>query len=164
MNAAVFTLQPVPTLNRASPRIARLRAACAAALALCVPAGARAACTVDATGAVAFGFYDPTLATPTDSTGTITYTCTTAALVTLSTGGSGTFNPRRMSAGANLLNYNLYADAARTQVWGDFSAGTTIRIANAGTGVLLSVYGRVPVAQNVNAGSYVDTVTVTFFF
>lgn len=152
------------TSSRTSPRIARLFASCAAVLALAVPAAARAACTVDATGAVAFGLYDPLSATPTDSTGTITYTCTTAALVMLSTGGSGTFNPRRMSAGANTLSYNLYADAPRTQIWGDFSAGTTIRIANAGTGVVLSVYGRVPAAQNVNSGSYSDTVTVTFFF
>jgi spore coat protein U-like protein len=164
MDGAVFTFEPVPTLKLTTRRIARLCAFCAAALALAVPATARAACTIDATGAVAFGLYDPTSATPADSTGTITYTCTSAALVTLSTGGSATFNPRRMSAGANTLNYNLYADAARTQIWGDFTAGTTIRFAAAGSSVAMSVYGRVPSLQNVNAGSYIDTVTVTFFF
>jgi spore coat protein U-like protein len=125
---------------------------------------ARAACTVNASSAVAFGTYDPAAAVPTDSAGTITYTCTSAALVTLSTGGSGTYNPRSLASGANTLSYNLYADAARTQVWGDFSAGTTIRIAGAGANSVLNVFGRIPAAQNPNPGSYADTIVITFIF
>jgi spore coat protein U-like protein len=136
----------------------------AAAVALLASPRARAACTINTTSVVAFGVYDPSSGTPTDSTGAITYTCTTTALVTLSTGGSGTYNPRSLSSGANTITYNLYADAARTQVWGDFSAGTTLRIAGAGTNVVLSVFGRIPTAQNPNPGSYSDTIVVTFFF
>jgi spore coat protein U-like protein len=141
-----------------------LAAACAGALALLASPRARAACTINAGSAVAFGTYDPAAAAPTDSAGTITYTCTSAALVTLSTGGSGTYNPRTLVSGANTMNYNLYADAARTQVWGDFSAGTTIQVAGAGTNAVLSVFGRIPAAQNPNPGSYADTIVVTFFF
>jgi spore coat protein U-like protein len=141
-----------------------LAAVCAGALALVASPRARAACTVNAGAAVAFGTYDPAAAAPTDSAGTITYTCTTAAIVTLSTGGSGTYIPRALASGVNTLSYNLYADAARTQVWGDFSAGTTIRFAAAGANSVLSVFGRIPAAQNPNPGSYADTIVITFFF
>ena len=68
-----------------------------------------------------------------------------------------------MTSGANLLNYNLYVDAARTNVWGDGS-GTTFTIANSGTGAAqaVNVYGRVPSGQTtVPPGGYADTVAVT---
>src|SRR5689334_22391696 len=89
-------------------------------LALAAPRAAEAACTISAGAAVSFGNYDWTVATPTDTVGTMTYTCTTTALVFLSTGSSGSYTTRTMLSGANVLNYNLYTDAARTQVWGDF--------------------------------------------
>src|SRR5438874_6956298 len=128
------------------------------------PNAAEAACTISAGGAVSFGNYDWTLATPTDTVGSMTYTCTTAALVFLSQGSSGTYTQRTMLSGANSLGYNLYTDAARTQVWGDFFTGGTIQVAPAGTPATLDVYGRIPAGQNVPPGSYTDSITVTFFF
>jgi spore coat protein U-like protein len=140
--------------------------AVAALLALALPGAARAAtCTINAGGAVSFGVYDWTTATPTDSVGTITYTCTGGnAVIFLSQGSSGTYTQRTMLAGGNSLGYNLYTDAARTQVWGDFFNGGTVVFAPAGNNVQLPVYGRIPAGQNVPPGSYSDSITVTFFF
>ncbi|TMA18536.1 MAG: spore coat protein U domain-containing protein [Deltaproteobacteria bacterium] len=108
---------------------------------------------------------------PTDSAGTITYTCAGpggllggSAVVTLSQGSSGTYAQRTMVSGANVLGYNVFTDAARTQVWGDFTAGTSVGFAPVGKNLSLPVYGRMPPGQNVAAGSYSDTLTVTFFF
>jgi spore coat protein U-like protein len=58
------------------------------------------------------------------------------------------------------LAYNLYKDASRLLVWGDGGGG----VSSNGTNVDLTVYGRIPGAQNVQANVYVDSVTVTVAF
>jgi spore coat protein U-like protein len=138
-------------------------------------------CSVSASG-VAFGVYDPTLATPDDSTGSVVVTCTYTGpggsdtanyTVTLSTGTIGSFAPRKLSAGASRLDYNLFRDAARTQVWGNASAGTAIITGSlkvgpgAGNGTRTAthvVYGRIPQLQDANTGNYTDTILVTLTF
>ena len=139
-------------------------------LALAVPGVAQAACSVSATG-VAFGIYDTTAAAPDDATGTISVSCTPLSglagyTVSLSTGSSGSYTARRMASGGSTLNYNLYSDAARTQVWGNGSGGTD----TVGSFILLAffggfgthqVYGRIPARQAADPGSYADTIIVT---
>jgi spore coat protein U-like protein len=125
-------------------------------------------CTVSTTS-VSFGSYDVFASTPTDSTGTVSFTCTGNVDVTvrLSKGGSSTFNPRTMNGGNDTLNYNLYKDAARTTVWGD-GTGSTSTYTQLGvpnnTAQNLTIYGRIPAAQDVRAGTYTDSVTVTIDF
>jgi spore coat protein U-like protein len=143
-------------------------------LMLLVPTMARAAvtCTASAT-AVAFGVYNPFFGSPLDTTGTVTVTCSTTFIdlvsytVSLSRGGGSSYAGRRMNSGSNLLSYQLYTDAARSQIWGDGSGGTST---NAYSGILIftpitnthTVYGRIPAAQTtVIPGSYTDTITVT---
>ena len=61
------------------------------------------------------------------------------------------------------LVYNLFRDAARTAVWGDGSPGTEHEIvANPPnkTPLALTIFGRIPAAQDVSAGAYADTVVV----
>lgn len=131
-------------------------------------------CTVSAT-AVAFGTYNPLSASPAESNGTVTLNCSSVPLsvvtpytVALSAGNQGSFVPRRMAAGANLLQYQLYTDLARTTPWGDGSAGTSV-VNGTIPPLLLSsvslphtVYGRVPALQSSAAvGSYSDVITVT---
>ncbi|HTD13115.1 MAG TPA: spore coat U domain-containing protein [Steroidobacteraceae bacterium] len=135
---------------------------------LCPAAHAVAvACSVSAS-AVAFGTYTPlTIAA---STGTITITCLSVvgpspATITLSPGASSTFTARTMSSGGNTLSYNLYLDAAHTQVWGD---GTGVSMAdnlNLTQGLVAptttaTVFGLVP-SQDPAPGAYTDTITVT---
>jgi spore coat protein U-like protein len=131
-----------------------------------VSATVTANCTVSSS-ALAFGAVNPLSGSDVDASGGITVTCTNGTAWTAAAGvgaGSGaSFASRRMTAGANLLNYNLYTDAARTSVWGD-GTGSTAQFSNSGSGVAqaVTVYGRVPSGQvTVPPGSYADTVSVT---
>jgi spore coat protein U-like protein len=153
----------------------------AIAAAACLPAPAFAAtvggtlntnatvtanCTVS-TSALAFGNVDSTSAANVDAAGGLTITCTNGSAWAASAGvggGSGaSFANRKMTAGANLLNYTLYTSAARTTVWGD-GTGSTATIGGTGTGSAqaVTVYGRVPGGQTtVPIGAYADVVAVT---
>jgi spore coat protein U-like protein len=132
-------------------------------------------CNVSTTG-VAFGNYNPTNGSPTDATGNVHVFCTVLLVsvlsqtnISLSKGDSGSFTPRKMSSGANQLNYNLYKEASHTTVWGDGTGGTgiftdNVTIAVLGTSIDHTIYGRIPAGQYVPAGSYTDTITITVEF
>jgi spore coat protein U-like protein len=136
-------------------------------------------CTV-ATSGVAFGTYDATLPTPTDSVGNITVRCNhvgggaqkTSYTVALSAGSSGDFARRTMRAGNSTLDYNLFSSAARTQVWGNGSRGSTLvggsLLVNPGkftiNEMVHPIYGRIPPLQSPEPGSYSDTILITLSF
>lgn len=124
-----------------------------------------------ATTPVSFGTYDVFASFPLDTTGTISVTChtpdkkTIPIAVSINSGLSGSFNPRQMqrSAGADRMNYYLFLNASRTQIWGDGSSGTFVFQSNIykDTPMNLPVYGRVPARQNLRAGGYYDNLVVT---
>lgn len=125
-------------------------------------------CTISVTS-VAFGNYNVFTTTPYDSTGTITYRCNSTAAnisITLSGGSSSTFSPRTLRKGSEILDYNLYTNAARTNVWGDGTGGTSIytRANPPNSNVNVPVYGRIPALQDVSAGNYADTVVAVINF
>ncbi|WP_395331235.1 spore coat U domain-containing protein [Novosphingobium sp. BL-8H] len=130
-----------------------------------VTATVQPSCTVTATG-LAFGNYNPLSSTPLDATSTITVNCTTGTVYTVGlnagTTSGATVTTRQMLLSANALNYTLYRDSGRTNNWGNTpgtdTPGSVTATTAAGT---LTVYGRIPALQNVPAGSYTDTVTVT---
>ena len=129
-----------------------------------------AACTISATP-VTFGGYNVFGVTPLDAAGQVTFRCvgppTPLVRITLDKGGAPSFSPRLLHSGGQTLSYNLYLDAARTVTWGDGTGGTQFfLLANPqnGQSVAVPVYGRVPAGQDVSAGSYTNTVTVTIFF
>lgn len=148
---------------------------CLALWIACMPHSAWAlldSCSVSATE-VSFGIYDPFSSSPTDSTGTVTVTCFGLLggifEVSLSTGQSGTYSPRRMANGGNNLNYNLYTNSSRTSIWGDGTGGTLLQSVNCvllclGIPNNLTAYGRIPARQDVPAGAYSDSITVTVNF
>lgn len=145
-----------------------MRTAPLAAILILFAKTAQSACSVDPTS-VAFGVYSPFSGVPTDTAGTLRVSCDTATVgytLLLTPGGAGSYSPRRLAGGAYTLAYNLYADALRTIVWGDGSGGTTtVSGAFALPGAIdHTVYGRVPAQQNVGAGAYTDTITVTLNF
>lgn len=132
---------------------------------------ARAACNVAATG-VSFGAYDVFAPAPLDSTGSVTVSCDEVPPpdVVIEIGpsaGSGGFNPRQMrhSSRPDRLGYNLFTDPSRSAVWGDGTAGTqTVFLKNVKRQkppVVTTIHGRIPPGQNVFAGVYTDTLTVT---
>lgn len=143
----------------------RMRCLFSAAGLLASAASAQAAtCTVSATSG-AFGTHTFLVASPSDSTGSITVSCDAGASYSLGIlgGFTGTFT-RAITSGSNRLAYNLFTDATRTVVWGDGTAGSA-RVSSSGTaGATHTVYGRVPARQNVPAGSYADSLIVRVEF
>ena len=127
-------------------------------------------CTIS-TSPVNFGAYDSVVANATaalDGTGQVTVTCTkgAAARVELSDGSNGQSGSRRMAGTAdNYLNYQLYKDAARTDVWGG-DAGSDLELGAAPNRNprTFTVYGRVPSAQDAAVGAYTDVVVATVNF
>jgi spore coat protein U-like protein len=126
-------------------------------------------CTFGSVTGVNFGSYDVFSASPKTVTGSISYSCTGVngnqrITIQLST-GSGTFANRTLGSGSN-FKYNLYPDAANSQVWGN-GTGSTYQFANNpnDTNVhTLTVYGTILAGQDVGVGSYTDTITVTMNF
>lgn len=117
---------------------------------------------------LAFGNYAPLSAAPTDSTSQMQIRCVSApfgGVITVDLSpGQCTYLNRCMRSGANSLYYNLYMDAARTTVWGDGTGGTDHHVIIVNRGLFrrtLDVYGRIPPLQDVPAGNYSDTITVT---
>ena len=135
-------------------------------------------CSVSVVG-VNFGIYNPLSAAPTLANGQVSATCSllgrAASRVTItstySTGSSGSYAVRTLRSGSNLLNYNLYFDAALTQVRGDGTGGSqtgsasfTLNNRNPVQSTSSVIYGRIPAGQDVVPGSYSDTIIVTIIY
>ncbi|BBI99206.1 hypothetical protein FGKAn22_08990 [Ferrigenium kumadai] len=151
-----------------------------AALLLLLPLPASAvclgcSCSIAINSSVAFGVYDPLPGNSQDAAGRFTVSCTVGLLsllgtytVDLSTGGSGSYSPRKMSSGGNTLNYNLYMDEARTTIWGNGTGGTSHvnnpSLIEIGTTTVISydIYGRILAnQQSTRTGNYTDSIVIT---
>lgn len=136
-----------------------------------VTATVTANCSVAATD-LTFGNYDVNAGSATNGTSTVKVNCTKGTAFTVAldagqnAGGTSNFSARAMSDGgtpANLLDYQLYTDSARSTIWGDGTNGSsTVSGTGAGPGsgnaVNETVFGQIPAGQNVPAGSYADNV------
>jgi spore coat protein U-like protein len=117
---------------------------------------------------VSFGGYDSSVPSPLEATGGVDITCDSGIPYTLrldpGQNSGGGFNPRRLGAtvSTDTLNYNLYRDSSRVEVWGDGTSSTFVR-QGVGSGAMenLIIYGRIPGGQIVRGGLYTDAVTVT---
>jgi spore coat protein U-like protein len=168
---SMFTLKNVQRALLAAGLIAASTGALATAITATFQAQATVnkQCTVSAVN-LTFPAVDP-LNTQTDGSTTVTVNCTknttyTVGLTAGTTAGA-TIAQRLMASGPDLMNYNLYTDAARSSVWGN-SAGSWVSGTGAGMGTpqALAVYGRVAGGQtNLAAATYTEaaiTVNVTF--
>ena len=131
----------------------------------CLPTGSQAigvivpSCTVSTTP-LNFGIYWGTNTLV--STASVNVSCNLPATtkVQMDTGlHSLNFKTRKMASQQNTLNYNIYANSARSSVWGDGTAGTFTL-----TGSKLTMYASIPGGQVVPAGTYNDTVVVTIIW
>jgi spore coat protein U-like protein len=126
-------------------------------------------CTITTTD-VTFGNYDPVTAnqaTPLDGAGSVTVTCTqgTVATIGIDTGSNAQGATRRMAGGTQFLNYELYRDAGRTSTWGPSGAAAmTLPAAPSLAPRTFQIFGRVPAAQDVSAGPYLDRAVATVSF
>lgn len=150
-------------------RIVPLVGAASAVLLFAARAEAAPSCTISTTS-VSFGSYDVFNGSPTDTTGTVTFTCKGSAVnisVALNKGASTTFDPRTLTGGTDTLNYNLFLNSSRTTIWGDGTGGTstyTNALPPNNSAVNVTIYARIPANQDVRAGSYSDNVTATINF
>jgi spore coat protein U-like protein len=133
---------------------------------------ATAACVVTAP-ALSFGPYDGLSGAPATTSATAVVTCNEAPppTVTMELGPSavsGGFFPRQMrnDSGSDRLAYNFYVDAGGATVWGDGTGGTATRSDRVFKNKpwTVTLYGRIPAGQDVSAGSYSDTLTITINF
>lgn len=132
---------------------------------------------------VSFGNYDVMNTGATQGTGSITVnsscgfgfgTVTVSYTIALNAGNRGSFTPRSMTSGTSVLQYNLYTTPTLATIWGDGTSGTQIvadkTSANCGffgscSGATTdTLYGNLPAMQNVAAGNYTDSITVTVTF
>ena len=155
----------------------------ALALVLCGAGKVHAAadCSVSAVS-LNFGNYDPLATGPDDSVGTVTVTCTYISSgatrvdyrVMIANGKYGTSpTTRQLGSGSARMGYNVFANPARSQVWGTGSGGTVIASGSMTVGPgngnrtrtsTHTVYGRIPQLQDAVPGAYNDTLMVTLTY
>ncbi len=114
-----------------------------------------------------FGIYSVFAGVPVTATSTFTVQCFfNTASITLSRGGSSTYNPRMMTrttAPLMNLNYNLYLDAPNTTIWGDGTSGTQYlqQFVWFFGPLTATIYATIPANLDVGPGTYTDTVQAT---
>lgn len=117
---------------------------------------------------LSFGSYDPINANITntkEAATTFRLRCIkgTSAIISINNGLNAMGDVRRMrGAGQSYLNYELYTSANRTTVWN--TTNTVSYSANNPQPKQFSIYGRIPAGQDVSAGAYTDTVTLSVTF
>jgi spore coat protein U-like protein len=119
-----------------------------------------------------FGVYQPFSNTPLQQLMSFSVDCVPPETVTVqfSTGGSGSFDPRQMSFTGNLLDYNIYRNAGRTEIFGNGTGGTFTRSKTMTVGdrtLDVNVYGQIPINQNAAASSpafYTDSIVTTIIW
>jgi spore coat protein U-like protein len=97
-----------------------------------------------------------------------------AFTVALSQGASNSFLPRLMlsASGRTELQYNLYLNAAHTQVWGNGQGSTQLflgsldfnGVRNQEGTATIPVFARVPAQRGLTQGTYADQIVVTVSF
>ncbi len=135
-----------------------------------------AACSLTASD-LDFGVNSGSISANIDATTSLTANCTNGAVYSIGLnnglGIGATAGSRKMtnSADGSVVNYSLYTDAGRANVWDNNCSvlpGVEVTCVNGtgnGAGQTITVYGRVPSGQsNVTVGSYVDTIVATLTF
>ena len=128
------------------------------------------ACVVSQATVMNFGNYDPLSATAATTTSTVGVRCTkgTNYSVALNEGvnfsAAGCDTPlRRMTDGTNFLTYAITSTSGGS-AWGCNAASQFVAAAASNAEKTFTAYGVIPAGQDVPAGSFVDTVTVSVTF
>lgn len=115
-----------------------------------------------------FGNYSSTATSTANTTVGVLCTNGTPYNVGLNAGvGTGATVANRLmtnSGGTATLAYNLYTTSALSSVWGNTVGTNTVAGTGTGLSQTLNVYGQILSGQNVAAGLYTDTITVTLTY
>ena len=124
---------------------------------------ASAACSATVTS-LSYGSFNVPNGAAVDTTATVNISCSEPGSASSRICVSINDPSIPMTSGGNSLAQNIYKDAARTALFGSYvsspSGGSEITISGSGSGTV-TLYGRVPVNQNVPAGSYSVTMPAT---
>lgn len=133
-----------------------------------VNANVLAVCTVTSTD-LNFGDYDASQASHDTATSTLSVTCSKGQDYTIAlsagAGAGATVADRKMTSGAETLDYDLYTSGSYSTFWGDGTLATAV-VPGTGDGNAQShtVYGQIPTNQHVPSGVYSDTINVTLTY
>jgi spore coat protein U-like protein len=123
-----------------------------------------ATCLVNSASTLNFGTQG-VLSANVDQTSTVQVTCTNTTPYNIGldagTGSGATVAARKMTSGANTVNYTLYSNSTRTTVWGNTGGPDPGAATGNGAAQSYTVYGRVPPQAAPAPGTYTDTITVT---
>jgi spore coat protein U-like protein len=118
-----------------------------------------------------FGVYDPLSShsmQPADASATVTVSCTrnTGATLSFDFGLHAASDSDRSLAGpgSESLRYQIYRDAARSQVWARGADSVRILSRGISSPEQLTVFGRILPRQEVEPGAYTDVLTATVDF
>jgi len=126
---------------------------------LTATANVASTCTVSG-NTMAFGAYTGAVV---DQTGIITANCTKGTNFSVAMTSAQTGGFYEMASGANILNYKVYSNNARTT---EIVQNTVILTDNnaSGNNQNTTIYGRIPAAQVANIGAYSGTTTFTLTY
>lgn len=103
-----------------------------------------------------------------DANGQLDVLCTPGTDMQISLGnglnGTSASDRKMLSPAGGTIEYDLYKDAAHTEIWGNTLSSDTLASAGSGSTDAYTVYGRVPVQPTPAAGAYVDTIIVTLTY
>ena len=124
---------------------------------LLAPIAGNAACQSITVTSLVFGNYTGTALS---YTATVTAKCDLgfAYIIGIGPGQSGNGSARTMLSGPNVLNYQMYQDAAHTVYWGDYPGTNAESKTGTGAYQTFNIYGLVPAGQLVTPGSYSDSM------
>lgn len=91
-------------------------------------------------------------------------TNTTPFTVGLNEGSNFAAGSRRMSDGANFVDYGLFQNATRSTEWDNTSNRRSGTGLGTGSSIMMTVFGRIPADPTAVQGTYSDTVTVDIVF
>jgi spore coat protein U-like protein len=132
-----------------------------------VNATVAASCSVSG-NTLNFGAYDPTSGIANDNSSMISVTCTNGTPYNVGLNADmwtgATVATRKLTDSTGTINYTLYKDSGRTNIWGQTIGTDTATNTGNGAAQALTVYGRIASGQNATTGSYADTITVTVTF
>ena len=129
---------------------------------LTVTANVANICTISTNpGNVDFGTYDPTSLTD-NVTGqtSFRYKCTKGTSYKVYI----TRNNQMLMGGLDPLNYELYSDSPRTNVFPKFNAAASSQTSANNGEVTVDIYGKIPHSQDVEAGVHteIDIITIDY--
>ncbi|CAN7390102.1 Csu type fimbrial protein [Variovorax sp. LjRoot178] len=124
-----------------------------------------ASCQFSSATDLSFGSHAGPITSAQDNTSSVTMICRnrTAWNLGLDNGQNHDGGTRRMRLGStgNYVSYQLFRDSSHNLAWGSTIGTDTATGTGTGSAQSQTVYGHVPATQNVPAGSYSDTITVT---